>query len=361
MNDFLCKVTIKTLILQYFYINLCVSNAFAFQELDNTRKSHILQCVGEIDLRMAPIETTNFLKISSICCDKEDNLYVADTGWCKIFKFNSQGRFITSFGREGQAPGEFLGDVRVSNLKISLGKDNKAYVVDTGNSRLNVFTKEGMFLKHFILPKFFYDTAAVNSRGDIYLLSRSGIKVVDCYDLNFKYKGSLLELESSQDAEFFKPNLTRIRNLHDREYIKLIDQNDNLMIISNYSYKVFCFDQNHKLIREFRIKECNLNSDLKGRFNAISSQIERKNSQVVEKYILPFYAYIDRKNKLCLVYQNSRGFSEIYRFTFEGTLLNVLKFPDITDWRNICSDSRGKIFATKEKKTKIGIYKNNRR
>jgi hypothetical protein len=361
MNNFLKKVTIKIVVLQFICISLFVSSAFSSQGLHNTRESYILQLAGEIEFILARNEKMNFLRISSICCDNENNLYVADIGWCKIFKFNPQGKFITSFGGAGQAPGNFLGDRRINSLKISFGKDNKIYVVDTSNSRLNVFTKEGVFIKHYILPQFFYDTAAVNSSGDIYLLSRSGIKVVDCYDSNFKYKGFILDLETSQEAKFIKLNLSRIRYLNDNEYIKFIDNNDNLVIFSNYSYRIFYFDQNNNFIRECKIREYNLDDDLERRFDLIKSPIDRKDPQMLEKYILPFFAYLDRTNSICLVYQNSRGFSEIYRFTLKGELLDVLKFPNFIDWRNICSDSKGKIFATKEKRTKIGVYKIKRR
>ncbi|MDW7760810.1 MAG: hypothetical protein SCM96_09250 [Acidobacteriota bacterium] len=45
-----------------------------------------------------------FWNISSICCDRTDNLIVADSGWNKIFKFNPYGEHIDTVGRPGQGP-----------------------------------------------------------------------------------------------------------------------------------------------------------------------------------------------------------------------------------------------------------------
>lgn len=42
-----------------------------------------------------------FWHIDDLCCDDEGNLYVADSGWNKIFKFSPEGKFLGSFGRKG--------------------------------------------------------------------------------------------------------------------------------------------------------------------------------------------------------------------------------------------------------------------
>lgn len=73
-----------------------------------TEEGEELKKIGEIGPIVSKEENLYFWSISDICCDKEGNLYVADSGWNKIFKFNSEGKFLLSFGREGQGPGEFV-------------------------------------------------------------------------------------------------------------------------------------------------------------------------------------------------------------------------------------------------------------
>ena len=95
--------------------------------------------IGEIKEGFSTEESNYFWRIDDLCCDDENNLYVADRGWSKIFKFDSKGQFISSFGRKGQGPGEFGG----RGLGISFGNDGNIYVFDRENFRLTSFSKKG--------------------------------------------------------------------------------------------------------------------------------------------------------------------------------------------------------------------------
>ena len=46
---------------------------------------------------------------STLTCDPNGNIYVADSGALNIKKFDMQGNFLKTIGREGQGPGEFGG------------------------------------------------------------------------------------------------------------------------------------------------------------------------------------------------------------------------------------------------------------
>lgn len=43
--------------------------------------------------------------------DKQGNVYVLDASSCSVKKFDSQGKFISSFGRKGSGPGEFVATI----------------------------------------------------------------------------------------------------------------------------------------------------------------------------------------------------------------------------------------------------------
>ena len=78
-----------------------------------------------------------------VALDNEGYLYVAESGNHCITKLTTNGKFITSFGSEGSAPGQLS---RPSSLTIN---DNLAYVSEAGNDRVSIFDVNGTFLHCF--------------------------------------------------------------------------------------------------------------------------------------------------------------------------------------------------------------------
>lgn len=77
---------------------------------------------------------------STVSCDPQGNIYVVDSGAKNIKKFDAQGRFLKTIGREGQGPGEFGG------LYYSTFARDHLIVWDSGNRRLCAFTPQGEFI-----------------------------------------------------------------------------------------------------------------------------------------------------------------------------------------------------------------------
>jgi len=77
---------------------------------------------------------------STVTCDPEGNIYVVDSGAKNIKKFDAQGKFLKTIGREGQGPGEFGG------LYYSTFAKDRLIVWDSGNRRLCAFTPEGEYV-----------------------------------------------------------------------------------------------------------------------------------------------------------------------------------------------------------------------
>jgi len=71
--------------------------------------------------------------INVLAIDSEGNTYVTDQGNNLVQKFDSDGNFITKWGSEGSAEGQFD-----RPLGISLDSAGNVYVVDTGNYRIQV-------------------------------------------------------------------------------------------------------------------------------------------------------------------------------------------------------------------------------
>jgi len=97
-------------------------------------------------------ENLFFERPTSVVCDQDDNIYVLDSDANNIKKFDSNGRFIKTIGREGQGPGEFNSPYYLTNAK------DRLVVWDLRNRRLCAFTPEGKFIKSSNIP---YDEGSV--------------------------------------------------------------------------------------------------------------------------------------------------------------------------------------------------------
>ena len=78
---------------------------------------------------------------STVSCDPEGNIYVVDSGAKNVKKFDAQGKFLKTIGREGQGPGEFGG------LYYSTFAKDRLILWDSGNRWLCAFTPDGDFIK----------------------------------------------------------------------------------------------------------------------------------------------------------------------------------------------------------------------
>jgi len=316
-------------------------------------KVQYLKKVGEIKDGFSSEKENFFIKITGLCCDDEGNLYVADSGWNKIFKFDSNGKFLMSFGREGQGPGEFMGQRMRYPLDITFGNDKKLYINDPGNSRISVFTKNGKFVRQYKVPPLTYDAPAVNSKGDIYLLSQSGIKVVDRYDSNFKYKASLLDINLHYQFPYGKPPEPNspqppIRKPMPFECFKLITRDDRLIILSNNSLKIFIFDGNDRKINEIPVEEKEFVKDFKRIMNFL------KGKKGV--YFPPFIPFFDKDGNICLFYDGFDGErNEIYVYGINGKFQKMLKLKENTEAGYITSNSKGEFYFASW--IEIKIYK----
>jgi hypothetical protein len=224
-------------------------------------------------------------------------------------------------------------------------------VNDPGNSRISVFTKEGKFLKSHRTPPFTYDTPVVNSRGDIYLFSPSGIKVLDRYDSSFRLRSSLLDIKEHFSFPYGKPPFPILQRADEGECLKLITKRDEIVIVSNYSFKVFIYDKNDKKIGEFEIKEKRIREDYKKWLEKLKKD---------QMWLDPFVAFLNQNNNLCLLYNREDNISEIYVYSLDGVYLGFWRFPQnllICSYPGCVQDS-GKIYALEGKSClKVVIYK----
>src|SRR3989442_2780498 len=88
--------------------------------------------------------TGQFAFPQGIAVDPNGDVYVVDTGNSRIQKFDSNGKFILSFGQSGLGGGQFL-----SPRAIVADSQGNIYVSDSGNNRIEKFTQDGVFLQAY--------------------------------------------------------------------------------------------------------------------------------------------------------------------------------------------------------------------
>jgi len=106
-----------------------------------------VQQIGEFE---ATDDNYLFFQPRDIALDGEGNLYVLDAGNYRIQKFNTQGKFLASFGRKGEGPSEF-------DMPFAIDIDSKGniYVYDVmmstrySPSRIIVLDAQGKEIKRF--------------------------------------------------------------------------------------------------------------------------------------------------------------------------------------------------------------------
>jgi hypothetical protein len=101
----------------------------------------------------------DFYKPPAFAVGKNDQIYILDSGNSRIQCFSKEGKFLFGFGRRGQGPGELSSDAR----KIKILSDGNIYVIDNPQRRINVYNQEGKFLYLAKMSAWYNDIVSLNN------------------------------------------------------------------------------------------------------------------------------------------------------------------------------------------------------
>ena len=88
-------------------------------------------------------DETHFNKPTDVAVAPDGDIYVTDGyGNRRVACFGPDGRFKFAWGKEGSGPGEFK-----NPHNIVIGSDNRVYVADRDNRRLQIFDRKGVLLE----------------------------------------------------------------------------------------------------------------------------------------------------------------------------------------------------------------------
>ena len=115
-----------------------------------------------------------------VAVDEKGNAFVTDATTNRVLVFDPDGMFSFAFGKEGLLPGQ---------LSYPYGIDvyqDRVYVAEVDNARVQVFSTEGKFLETFTIGNsipeldFFQPTGLAVSRktGDVYITDTVGHRVI---------------------------------------------------------------------------------------------------------------------------------------------------------------------------------------
>jgi hypothetical protein len=149
-----------------FFIFLLIFCAYALAEtpiiLSLANNSGILEkpIKAELALKIgSDKENEDFYKPPAFAVGKNGQIYILDSGNSRIQCFSKEAKFLFGFGRRGQGPGELSSDAR----KIKILSDGNIYVIDNTQRRINVYNQEGKFLNSAIMSAWYNDIELFNN------------------------------------------------------------------------------------------------------------------------------------------------------------------------------------------------------
>jgi len=91
--------------------------------------------------------THGFSEPSDVSVSKDGRIHVVDGVNNKIKIFSLAGKFVSAFGDQGQADGQFK-----YPLGIDIDDANRIYIADSGNRRVQIFEPGGKFIAKIDIP-----------------------------------------------------------------------------------------------------------------------------------------------------------------------------------------------------------------
>ena len=105
-----------------------------------------------------------FCQVWDIKADSMGNIYVLDAGAHNIKKYDRQGKYLQTIGRQGQGPGEFE-----RPFTLSFDKNGNIYVIQM--QKVQVFDRNGVYIKSIPLSFFVMDFTP-DGEGNIIVAGR---------------------------------------------------------------------------------------------------------------------------------------------------------------------------------------------
>lgn len=294
-----------------------------------------LELNHELTIHDEEDENKIFYRVVGIEADTKGNMYVHEMLSGKIKKYSQNGNYLTTIGRRGSGPGEFL-----NNVAWVFGEKDSMFILDGGNQRLNYFTRKGQYLKSFQLTKSVNITSTGFARDKDFCFYVSSYnadddKVIHKYNAAGKHIisfGMPINIKKSMTPEYFQIK----RNC---SHGKLATARDGIFYSQFNPYEIrkysFLGDLKMIILRENsfmpRLKMEHVDGAVRMYMPVFSSMIGIWDEKVINCVVIP--GYIESKFG-CVV--------DV--FSMDGNLLTSFYLKDRIRFYSI--DQEGRLYGT---------------
>ena len=205
-------------------------------------KIELVRTIGDI---YTLDENLAFNSPSDLVMDEAGNIYILDAGNDRIQKFDPEGKFLASFGREGQGPGEFQ-----SPTSLDIDADGNLIVADWRARKIQIFSKEGSLLETITLTK--------TPLSKVYALNSGLMATVGTLGYDIEGKGKeplpklirLLDKEGNIEREFgdMFDYKHRMLNQKGNSFHFVVDDKDFIYLSFSYQNRIDKYSPEGKLL-----------------------------------------------------------------------------------------------------------------
>lgn len=211
----------------------------AYQELPPA-----LELVWEINGDPNPLNTP-----TGVTVDQDDNVYVMDTENYRIQKFDSNGRFVSRWGSQGNGEGQFQNASSQGWLgRMVVDTHGNLYVIDANNFRIQKFDSNGNYLTQWGTKgtsdgEFSYIPfdIAIDPQDNVFVCESASIHRVQKFDANGKFLLSWGKL-GYLDGEFSSGDNCSVS----------VDPDGNVFVTDN-SGRIQKFDANGQFLSKINL------------------------------------------------------------------------------------------------------------
>jgi len=133
----------------------------------------LLLALGQVDKPGEGTDPPQFDQPTDVAVGPQGEIYVADGyGNSRMVKFSPEGKFLATWGKAGEKPGEFH-----APHQVEVDADGNVIVADRDNDRLQLFDADGKLLKVTAVTKPF--GVALDRQGLLFVCSGDQIHQLD--------------------------------------------------------------------------------------------------------------------------------------------------------------------------------------
>jgi len=205
-------------------------------------KIKLLRTIGDINTLD---ENLAFNMPSDVVLDDAGNIYILDAGNYRIQKFDPEGKYLDSFGREGQGPGEFN-----SPSSLDIDSEGSLFIADPRARKIQIFSTEGRLLKTITLTKHPLSEVYSLNSGMVAMKGTVGYKIEGKDNDPLPNLIRLLDAEGNITMEFGEmfDYKHRFLNQKGNGFHFVVDDNDFIYLTFSYQNRIDKYSPEGKLL-----------------------------------------------------------------------------------------------------------------